>query len=305
MMEPPKDISAQRRRALFVVNRKSRSGSDGLGPVRDVLYGGGIELVERHCPSAGRLSPLIAAEAAGLDLVVIGGGDGTLNAALEGLVATGLPLGVLPLGTGNDFARTLAIPTDAAEAARVIVAGRLRRVDLGWVNGKHFVNVASVGLSAWLAKEMTHEVKRRWGRLGYGLGALNAWRRARPFKAQVTCDGSELALLTLMVAIGNGRHFGGGMVVAEDARIDDARLDLFTLAPCGLARFVSLLPWLKSGRHGELPEIRTLRGEAIDLETIPALPINTDGEITTATPARFRVRPQALPVLVPPVVSQE
>lgn len=298
-MEPPKDIPARPRRALFVVNRKSRSGGDGLDQVRDVLTGGGIELVERHCPSSARLSPLIAAEGAGLDMVVIGGGDGTLNAALEGLIETGLPLGVLPLGTGNDFARTLSIPTDLAEAARVIVDGQVRRVDLGWVNGKHFMNVASVGLSAWLAKEMTRKIKRRWGRLGYGLGALNAWRRARPFKARIICDGTEMVLPSLMVAIGNGRHFGGGMVVAENASIDDAQLDLFTLAPCNLARFICLLPWLKAGRHGELPEIRTLRAQAIDLDTSPALPINTDGEITTTTPARFRVRPQALPVLVP------
>lgn len=304
-MEPPNDIEDRRRRALFIVNRKSRAGGGALDDARSVLSREGIDLIERTCPSAAALSPLIEAEGGvdeaegGVDMVIIGGGDGTFNAALEGLVRIGRPLGILPLGTGNDFARTLGIPINLAEAARVIAAGTTHRIDLGLVNDKYFMNVASVGLSTWLAAELTRDIKRRWGRFGYALGALRAWRRARPFMAHIVCDGENLSLPALMVAVGNGRHFGGGMVVAEDARIDDARLDLFALAPCHLLRFVRLLPWLRKGRHGELVEIRTIAGRAITLDTIPVLPINTDGEITTATPARFSVRPQALTVFVP------
>lgn len=288
------------RRALLVVNRKSRAGRQDLSAVMEVLRRGGIAVAEAACGSARELSPLIAAEGRGCDLVVVGGGDGTLNAALEGVVELGLPLGVLPLGTANDLALTLGIPADPLAAAGIIATGRRRRVDLGWVNGKHFVNVASVGLSVQVARALDREVKRRWGRAGYALGALRGWRAARPFPATIRCDGKRLTVTAIQVAVGNGRHFGGGMVVAGDARIDDARLDLFTLAPCGLLRFAALLPLLRSGRHGVLDEVVTCRGAEVDLDTGGPLPVNTDGEITTTTPARFRVRPGALTVMAPP-----
>ncbi len=287
------------RRALLVVNRDSRAGRQDLSAVLEVLRRGGIDAVEAACGSAAELSPLIAREGSGLDLVIVGGGDGTLNAALEGLVESGLPLGVLPLGTANDLALTLGIPADPLAAAGIIAGGRPRPVDLGWVNGKHFLNAAGVGLTAQVARALDRDLKRRWGRVGYALGALRGWRRARPFRAAIRCDGRRFTTVAVQVAVGNGRHFGGGMVVADDARIDDARLDLFTLAPRGPLGFAMLLPLLRAGRHGRLDGVVTCRATEIDLDTGRPLPVNTDGEITTATPARFRVRPRALPVLAP------
>lgn len=286
------------RRALVVVNRQSRHGRDDLGPVLAVLRDGGLSLTERECPKEGRLSTLIAAEAPGHDLVIVGGGDGTLNAALEGVVASGLPLGLLPLGTANDLARTLGLPADPLVAAAAVVAGRLRPIDLGWVNGKHFVNVASIGLSVQVTAELSGDLKRRWGRLGYALGALRAWRRVRPFTAHIRCDQHRWSVEAVQVAVGNGRHFGGGMTVAADARIDDCRLDLFALAPLGLLGAARLLPRLRFGHHGGLDRVHTCRAREIDLDTPMVLPINTDGEITTHTPACFRVRPRAVRVLV-------
>lgn len=288
------------RRVLVVVNRKSRRGHDDLEPALEILRAAGLSLVERDCPGPGpALSGLIRAEAPGLGLVVVAGGDGTLNGALEGLVETGLPLGVLPLGTGNDFARTLGIPPDPVEAAAIIAALRQKRVDLGWVNGKHFLNVASVGLSVKVARALSGEVKKRWGRLGYALSSLKAIREARPFHARLSCDGRHLAVEALQVSVANGRHFGGGMTVAEDARIDDARFDLVALGPCGIWELAASLPAFRAGRHRELENVLSLRGREIDLATDRPLKVNTDGEITTATPARFRIRPQALRVIAP------
>lgn len=287
------------RSALVVVNRKSRHGHDDFDAIRAILRDGGIAVDQRECPKGGQLSALITAAAPGHDLVIVGGGDGTLNAALEGMVAVGVPLGVLPLGTANDLARTLGLPVDQLEAARVIVAGQSRAIDLGWVNGKHFLNVASIGLSVQVTAELTRDLKRRWGRLGYAVGAWRAVRRVRPFNARIRCDQLHWSVAATQVAIGNGRHFGGGMIVAAEARIDDGRLDLFAVEPCGLLGFVGLVPWLKFGRHGALDHVKTCRGREIDLFTPTALPINTDGEITTRTPGRFRVMPKAITVLVP------
>lgn len=285
--------------ALMVVNRASRHGGEELDAVRAALRAGGLVLDERDCPPGRQLSAMIAAEAPGHDLVILGGGDGTLNAALEGVVAAGLPLGVLPLGTANDLARTLGLPGDPVAAAQAMAAGTHRRIDLGWVNGKHFLNVASIGLSVQITHELSGPLKRRWGRLGYAVGALRAIGRAQPFHAQVRCDQRHWSVEAVQVAIGNGRHFGGGMIVAEDARIDDGRLDLFALKPCGVMGLAGLLPHLRFGRHGTLERVVTCRGREIDLATPTPLPINTDGEITTRTPARFRLRAGALCVLAP------
>lgn len=287
------------REALLLVNRHSRRGRDELGAVRDRLFAGGIRAEEHACPKSGQLSALIAEQGVGKDLVIVGGGDGTLNAALEGLVETGLPLGVLPLGTANDFARTLGLPADPLEAAEVIIAGHARRVDLGQVNGKHFLNVASMGLSVKVARALSGEVKRRWGRIGYGLAALRALREAPPFLARIRCDGRSLTVEALQVAVGNGRHFGGGMTVAQDARIDDCFLDMWTLEPCGLLPLARLLPRLKRGTHDALDLVHSDRAHEVEVVADRRLAVNTDGEITTATPARFRVRPRALTVLVP------
>jgi hypothetical protein len=102
-----------------------------------------------------------------IDLVIVGGGDGTLNATIEAIIETQLPLGILPLGTANDLARTLAIPNSLPEACQIIASGNLRRIDLGSVNGKYFFNVASLGLSVKITQQLTKEIKRRWGIFAY------------------------------------------------------------------------------------------------------------------------------------------
>ncbi len=156
------------RRALLIVNEKSRNGAANLEASRERLKAYGIEPIYRACERREDLSRLIVEQGKEVDLVVIGGGDGTINAAAEGVIEEGLPLGILPLGTANDLASTLGVPPDLDAAARIIAAGRTRRIDLGLVNGQPFFNVASLGLSAELAQELTSDTKRRFGRLSYG-----------------------------------------------------------------------------------------------------------------------------------------
>lgn len=234
-----------------------------------------------------------------VDLVIIGGGDGTLNAAADALVETQLPLGILPLGTANDLARTLGIPDSLPEACKIIAQGQLRRIDLGWVNGKHFFNVASMGLSVQITERLTKETKRRWGIFAYAITALQALWKARPFRAEIRIEGESIRVKTVQIAVGNGRYYGGGMAVAHDATIDDRRLDLYSLELKHWWQIIALLPAMRGGRHTDFPGVRALRGQEIQVYTSKPRPINTDGEITTHTPADFRVIPQALAVLVP------
>jgi YegS/Rv2252/BmrU family lipid kinase len=232
---------------------------------------------------------------------VLGGGDGTMNAAAEALLETGLPLAILPLGTGNDLARTLGIPLDPVAAAEVAAGGATRRIDLGRVNDKHFFNVASIGLSVRVAEALTGEVKRRLGTLGYPVTVYRVLKEGRAFRAEIRPEGGgpPLALQTIQLAVGNGRFYGGGLVVDERAEIDDRLLHLYALRPRPLWRLAARALAFRSGRHDDPGAVEALAGRAFTVVTDRPMRVNTDGEITTRTPARFSVVPAALEVVVP------
>lgn len=259
----------------------------------------GAAVLRCMCAYPGKLPDLIRGYAGQVDRVVIGGGEGTLNAAAPGLIATGLPVRIIPLGTANDLARTLGIPLDPEAAAQVVATGRLHRIDLGEANGRPFFNVASVGFGVELTRALTRDSKRRWGVLGYAAAALRAQERLRPFEVEIVQDGTTRRSRSVHVAIGNGRHYGGGMRIANGARIDDGRLDIYSLEIESFWRLLLLLPALRSGRHHAWAEIRTLTGDNIELRTRRPRSVNTDGEITTHTPTRFRVLRGAVEVYVP------
>lgn len=292
--------STMKQRALLLVNRHARHGQQGIADAIEQLQQLDLDLLEKPIEHPRQLPELIRYHRHQVDLVIIGGGDGTLNAAVDALVETGLPLGILPLGTANDLARTLEIPDSLPEACKVIANKQLRRIDLGWVNGKHFFNVASLGLSVKIAEKLTKEAKRRWGVLAYAMVAIQVLWQSRPFTAEIRINNQDsIQVKTVQIAVGNGRYYGGGMTVTYDAAIDDRRLDLYSLELRHWWQMIPLLPAMPQGRHTTLPGVRTLHGQKIRISTRRPRPINTDGEITTYTPAEFRVIPQALAVLVP------
>lgn len=287
------------KRALLLINRHSRKGQHRFALAVDVLNNLGFELIIVPIRTSEELPKLVRQYGSQIDLVIVGGGDGTLNGVVDSLVEMNLPLGILPLGTANDLARTLKIPLAIPQACRVIAEGRLKYIDLGWVNGKHFFNVASLGLSVDITEKLSKGAKRRWGMLAYGLTALKVISQTRPFHAHIVMNGERIEVKTIQIAVGNGRFYGGGMTVAQDATIDDQRLDLYSLELNHWWQIFPLLWRLPQGQHGNLPWVRTLEGEYIEIHTRKSQEINTDGEITTETPAIFRVIPQSLGVLVP------
>ena len=287
------------RRALLLVNRHARSGTASIDDALGVLRRGGIEIVEEDCSSKRPIPNAIREQASGFDCVIVGGGDGTLNSAAPALLETGLPLGVLPLGTANDLARTLGIDPDPVAAAGLIVAGNTRRIDLGEVNGHPFFNVASIGFSAELARELTAEAKRKWGVLGYAVTAMRLLISMRPFRAWIEHDGTTDAIRTVQVSAGNGRHYGGGMTVESSAEPDDGCLDVYSLEIRHWWQMLALFPALRSGTQGEWDEVRTFRTTEFTVRTRRRRAINTDGELKTHTPGRFRVLRGAIQVYAP------
>jgi diacylglycerol kinase (ATP) len=288
------------RRALVLVNRNSRRGAETIDRAFETLEAGGIRLLHEECLDPAGLSGAIERRAREVDLVILGGGDGTMNSAASGLMATGLPFALLPLGTANDLARTLDIPPDLEAAAKVIIDGHLREIDIGKVNDRHFFNVASLGLSAGLTRALTPEVKRRWGRLGYAIATFRALARHRPFHAEIALNGDTHPIRTMQISVGNGVYFGGGQKVDETAAIDDGQLDISSLEVTSLWRLALIYPAFRRGRLGLWREARTLRAGEITIRTSSPRSINTDGELTTSTPATFRVLPKAVKVFAPP-----
>lgn len=285
--------------ALLLVNRHSRKGQEQAQAAVVELESLGFILLEERIESSKHLAAVIRNYRDRADLVIIGGGDGTLNGAIAALVETQLPLGILPFGTANDLARTLSIPTDLSEACKIIAAGKSQMIDLGWVNGHYFFNVASLGLSVQITRNLTKEVKRRWGVLAYAITALEALKNSKPFRAEIRVGEKTESVKTVQIAIGNGRFYGGGMAVAEDAAIDDERLDLYSLGMQHWWQMLALLPALRRGDHASADWVHSWQGKEFYVHTHRPRSINTDGEVTTSTPAHFRIVPKGLSVLVP------
>jgi YegS/Rv2252/BmrU family lipid kinase len=294
MTDPPKV-----RRALLLLNPHARLGDSPLEDAIRVFADAGIEVAVERYASGAEVSPDIMRRASGFDLVVVGGGDGTVNAAARGILKTGLPMGILPMGTANDLARTLSIPLSLADAAQVIAAGNTQRIDVGDVNGHLFFNVASIGLAADLSRRLTPTTKKRWGRLAYAIAAVQTLLSARPFSATIVTKEGETKVKTLQIAVGNGRHYGGGTVVEASAAIDDEHLDLYSLEVSSVWKLALMLRDFRRGSHGLWREVRTHRCVEFEVRTRRPRPVNTDGDLVTFTPAYFSIRPSAITVFAP------
>ncbi|WP_454683213.1 lipid kinase [Ancylobacter moscoviensis] len=290
-----------RRRALLLRNPKARRGQEEIGPVIRRLEDGGLDVRVETFEALPEIARDIVRLQEEADLIIVCGGDGSVSSAGMAVMESGLPMGIIPMGTANDLARTLELPDDLVAAAAVIVKGETRRVDLGTVNGHAFFNVASIGLSTRLAEGLDPVLKKRFGRLGYSLAALKVLAKARRFHATITEKGQAVEVDTYQISVGNGRHYGGGNVVQEDAEIDDGHLDLYSLEMTNLWKMALMLRSFRSGTHGAWREVRTARCVEFDIATRKPMPVNADGEIVTSTPAHFKVHPKAISVFAPSI----
>jgi YegS/Rv2252/BmrU family lipid kinase len=288
------------RRALLVRNPSARRGGEDIAAILARLEEGGVSVTEAPEDAGAR-----KAAAAASDLVIVAGGDGTMHHAARFLLETGKPLGVLPMGTANDLARSLCVPPEPLEAAEIIIAGHTRRIDLGLVNDEPFFNVASMGVSVDLARELTKETKQRFGTFGYAVAGMRALMKARRFRATIENDrGQARRTRTFQIAVGNGRYYGGGMSVDQRCEIGDGRLYLYSLEMRSLWRLGLMAFDFRSGAHGAWEDVRSDMGERFVVTTRWPRDINADGEIVARTPATFRLQRDAIEVFAPPAGSQ-
>jgi YegS/Rv2252/BmrU family lipid kinase len=302
-----------RENAALIVNGASRKGARCYEPARQAIQTAGIQLVRSTLVREPARIPdeVAAAVEAGCRLLVVGGGDGTIGAVAG--VLTDLPaaqrpvLGVLPLGTANDFARTLDLPPNLAAAVTVLSNGKVVDIDVGRANGAAFLNVASLGLSVEVIQALRPGLKRALGPAAYPVAAMLAYRRHRPFRARLGLPEGDREPLDLgdllMVAVGNGRHFGGGATVAPDAGIDDARLDVNAIKAGRLRDHLSVARLLRDGTLIEHEHVQHLVTHSLTISTDEPQPVNLDGEIRAMTPVEFSVQRNAIEVVVPQHVT--
>jgi len=289
----------------LVINAGARLAAAGPEPVVDKLQKAGLPISAVHLVRSGAdlASTLDTVAADGHDLVVVGGGDGTVSFAAGFFAGTGTVLGVLPLGTANDLARTLDIPANLDAACVALADGKVVDIDLGRANGQPFLNVASVGLSVGVTESLSPRLKRRLGPLAYGVAAIRAYARHKHFRARLEFpegDHEPLELENMLqVAVGNGRHYGGGNAVSPTAGIDDHTLDIYAIPGAPLREHVRIARLLKDGSFVERDGVYHLTTQRVRLVTEPPMPVNLDGEIATATPVDFTIDRNAVHVVVP------
>ncbi|HEX7120622.1 MAG TPA: YegS/Rv2252/BmrU family lipid kinase [Longimicrobiales bacterium] len=238
----------------------------------------------------------------GADVVIAAGGDGTVNEVVNGLGRIRHPprLGILPIGTANDFAAGLGLPQELEAAARVAVGGRALPVDVASVNDRLFINVSTGGFGAEATEHTPSETKRLLGPLAYIVTGVREFVELHPTRARFVTDGKAFyAGDFLLFAVGNARRTGGGSVLTPRAEFGDGKLDLLVVEGMPRLDFLALLPDLRAGTHLESPGVRYTQAASIVVEATETLSVNADGEPMRARRFRYALRPRPILVMVP------
>ncbi|HET7463954.1 MAG TPA: YegS/Rv2252/BmrU family lipid kinase [Longimicrobium sp.] len=245
---------------------------------------------------------------AGVELVVAAGGDGTVNEVVNGLVLGGVPgaahaprLAILPLGTANDLATGLGIPTDDPEAAlAVAVAGVPFAVDVPTLNGRCFLNVSTGGFGAEATEDSSTALKSVLGPVAYVVTGVRKFVRLEPRRARFTAAGETLHDGEFLVfAVGNARRTGGGVHITSQAEMDDRLLDVCVIEHMGHLEFARIAPQIRAGRHVDHPRVTYRKVPSLTIEAGDELSVNADGEPVSARRFEYAFAPGRLTVMVP------
>ena len=241
----------------------------------------------------------------GQDLVVAAGGDGTLNEVINGIArhADRIQIGLVPLGTGNDFAQTLALPDSIEDCIQILRTGKTREIDLVRVTSdqvRYFVNVSAGGFSGTVNEKLTPEIKKTWGPLAYLRSAAAAFPELRSYRTTVVLDdGPPLEADLYNAIIANGRCVAGGTEVAPEAAIDDGLLDLILVLQKPMTEIALVIAQMLTGKHLGSDAIVFRRAKKILVRSNPGMWFNVDGELVGNEPALFEALPRALRFVVP------
>ncbi len=235
---------------------------------------------------------------AGVQVVVAAGGDGTLCEVLNGVIGRDVKLGLIPLGTGNDFARTVGVGLTIKEAVLSIFYGDPVRIDVGKIRDRYFINVAGCGFDAVVAERINKGVRNLSGKAAYVSAVYQSLKDFDPVDMKLTLDGETREVRALLCAVANARSYGGGMKVAPDALLNDGVFDICVVS-AGKWEFVKSFPKVYKGTHTNHPDVFMARAKTVRVETGKPVRVIVDGELYGETPAEFTVVPKAVTLLGP------
>jgi diacylglycerol kinase (ATP) len=234
----------------------------------------------------------------GLGTLVVVGGDGMVHLALQAVAGTETRLGLVPAGTGNDVARYFDLPRkDPAAATDVVIGGKERRVDLARIGSTYYLTVLAAGFDA-IVNERANQMSWPTGQMRYNLATLAELRTFKPIPYVLDIDGEQHRFDAMMVAVGNGPSFGGGLRITEGAILDDGLLDVVVIRPMSKVELIRTYPKLFKGTHVHHPDYRHHHAKKVTIAA-PGITAYADGERIAALPLTVEVAPLALRVLVP------
>ncbi len=288
-------------RLALIANLSAGGGRTGraLEGVQQTLRRLGVEHRVERTRSLAHAQELATAAAAAGETAVAFGGDGLIGAVADAVRHSDGVLGVLPGGRGNDFARTLGIPLDPDAACEILAAGTVRKVDLGQAGSRTFIGIASCGFDSD-ANRIANETRLVKGNLVYAYGAVRALLRWRPASFEVTIDGAAPRRVTgYTVAAANSKAYGGGMLLAPEASLEDGLLDVVIVEDVAKLRFLRLLPTVFHGTHVRQPNVHVLRAPAVTISADRPFTMFADGDPIAELPVTVRVLPGAIRVIAP------
>lgn len=285
--------------AAFIVNAQSRTGQHRFEAARQAMAAlpYPVDCHAVHDP-AELEATVERALAKRPDLVILGGGDGTISGLVDLLVGKDVILGVMPLGTANSFARTLGLPLDLAGAVEVLRTGTPRRIDLGMIDNDYFANAATLGIAPQIAETVPHHLKKWLGRAGYLAWAAYQYVRFRPFRITVDDGTGAQTIKCVEVRIANGRYHGGQELM-ETAEIDSGEIVVECIR--GHFRRRLVMHWAANVlrlRHRR-DDVVEFHAKQVRLSSRKPLPISIDGEVLAHTPVTIRVAEDAIRVMTP------
>lgn len=244
----------------------------------------------------------------GLDAVFVVGGDGTINEVANGLAESQVALGVLPGGTGNVWAKELGLPTRSprhlqplVDSIKALVPGSIRRIDLGWANGRYFVQWTGLGLDAEVTSAMEPRTRRqrRMGAVTYIVAGFSIATTMAGIRTRITIDGELIYRRAILIVISNSQLYGGKVRIATDARLNDGLLDINIFSGTGFGSAMRAVLGVITGLHVRDPRHSVYQGRSIHIQTDKPMAVHLDGEPFGTTPLECRVVPGALSVLIP------
>jgi diacylglycerol kinase (ATP) len=288
----------------FVICNPAAGGKGNREAIAETLKGGlgAVVRMTKRKGDAARLAR--SAITKGFDYIIAAGGDGTLNEVINGIAANSgkVQVGLLPLGTGNDFARTLELPLTIDDNIDILLSQQTTAIDLVRIKSdrvRYLVNVSAGGFSGLVNEKLTSEVKDTWGPLAYVRSAAAALPEMHAYRANIVIDGAERLSIDLHnVIIANGRFVAGGLPVAPEADPRDGLFDVILIRKCSKPEMVFLAAQMLVGKHLSNDTIIWRRAAKISIRSRPKMCFNTDGELIGNEPAVFQIMPRALHFVV-------